>query len=388
MDGLVERGHEILVLSTKAEHSENAQEANQSYQVERVLHDHIGIKRFLRELYFDILDVNLLRRYIHEFKPDLIYLGHIYPMTKQLMPLLSALAIKTLFDEGGNGLKGAWTDHGRWFRLLSDFRFKSRSINALLPIIKRVVLWINRGKLIDTWTWPEKMFIVFNSKLNLTNAQQFGVPVQDSQVVHSGVDSDKFTYKPKSNFSSPLHIIIPGRIEPKKGQIDGVRLLNILEKNDIDGELTLIGPCSDTDYLDKLKEEIFFLSLQGKVIFQEMISQENMVEQYHQSNICFFSSHHHSGFSRVPIEAMACGCLVITYGNEGSNEIIRDKENGFVVEAGNLPEILGLFQQIVSNQDTVEKIIRAARDEIENYYLMPKYVDKIESLLKWVISEA
>lgn len=381
MDGLAERGHEILVLTTKAKRPVRAREVNSNYPIERVLRNHSGIKRFLKELYFDVLDVGLIRRYINDFKPDLIYLGHIYPISKQLVPLLSSLSIKVLFDEGGNGLKGAWTDHGRWFRLLSDYKFKSKAINFFLPTIRRIILWVNSGKLVDHWSWPEKMRIIFNSDLNLNNAELIGVPVYNARVVHSGVDSENFIFKPRNNLASPIKIIIPGRIEPKKGQIDGVRLLDQLNNHGVNAELTFIGPNSNVDYYAQLVKEIGLLGLEERVGFEDMVSQEELVELYQQADICFFPSYHRSGFSRVPLEAMATGCIVISYGNEGSVEVIKNGITGFLVEPGEINEVGEIIGLLAASSTMVKEVCANAREEVVEKYSLPTYISQIEEIL-------
>lgn len=388
MDGLVEMGHEILVLSTRAKQAGLVPEDCPNYLVERVLHNHYGIKSFLKELYFDILDVWILRRYIKDFNPDLIYLGHIYPITKQLMPLLSSLPIQIFFDEGGNGLKGTWTDHGRWFKLLTDFRVNQEFFNKLMPFFKNFALWISKGKLINTWAWPENMAIMFNSNLNLNNARRFGVPVQNAGVVHSGLDVEKFTFRPRSTLSVPIRIIIPGRIEQKKGQIDGVRLINELSRHGIAADLILPGSCSDVNYAKQIQEQVTSSSLESIVVFQNLVSQEDMVRLYHQSDICFFSSYHQSGFSRVPLEAMACGSIVISYGYEGSDEIIKNGATGYLVAPGDIEKIVEIIKDLNSEPVKVEEICLNARRDITENYALKAYIDKIEEYLRTSISKA
>lgn len=381
MDGLAERGHKILVLSTQAEKYVQSGDGKQNYPIERILHNHYEIKRFFKELYFDLLDVELLRRYINDVNPDLIYLGHIYPITKQLMPFLSSLSIPILFDEGGNGLKGAWTDHGRWFRLLTDYNFDNKLLNNFLPFLRRNMLLVNHGKLMGQWAWPENMSIIFNSELNLDNARNFGVPVQSARVIHSGVDTEIFKFKTRLTFSAPLIIIVPGRIEPKKGQIDAVKLLNELKKLEIDAELTLVGTCADADYFYTINEEISKLGLHGKVTFSEMVSQDQLVQLYYESDICYFSSYHRSGFSRVPLEAMSSGCIVISYGNEGSDEIIKEGFNGFLVEPGDIGKSCEIIRMLKNSPDQMKEVCSTARKEVAENYSLLDYIKKIELVI-------
>lgn len=382
MDGLASRGHDVLLLTTRARKVRKLGLDRSGYPIYRRLHNTYKAKWFPKELLYDLLDKKILEETIQEFNPQLIYLGHIYPITKQLLPFLSTLDCPILCDEGGNSLKGAWTDHGRWFRLLTDFEFENGFLNKLLPFFKKIILSITRGKLIDRWAWPEEMSIVFNSELNLQNARYFGVPVQKSRVIHSGVDASKFSFKPRQTLSSPLKILIPGRIEKQKGQIDGVRLLKELANQGIRSDLLLIGTCSDIDYCTKIKDEIDQIGLQTQVVFQEMVPHEELASYYHESDICFFSSYHHSGFSRVPLEAMACGCVVLSYGNEGSDELIENERNGFIVDPENLYQTVNKIRSLMNDPGKYQTIITSARKLVEDQHSLDQYIDKIEVLIQ------
>jgi len=112
-----------------------------------------------------------------------------------------------------------------------------------------------------------------------------------------------------------------------------------------------------------------------------MQSRSEMVEQYHQTDICVFLSHHKTGFSRVPLEAMACGSLVCSYGYEGSDEILQDGENGFLIPEGDISAAADLINVLLNEPETVARVIQQARKEIEKNYSLNIYIEKIEGFL-------
>jgi glycosyltransferase involved in cell wall biosynthesis len=87
------------------------------------------------------------------------------------------------------------------------------------------------------------------------------------------------------------------------------------------------------------------------------------------------------GFSRIPLEAMASGCLMITYGNEGSIEVITNNETGFIVSEGDFEGISSIIQEVIENPEKYKKICRAARKVVEQNHSMEIYVNKIETFL-------
>lgn len=387
LDGLAFRGHQVLVLSTRSKRKLGLTKDRSPYPVKRLLHDCNNAKFFPKEVFFDLLDTKIVEKTIKWFQPDVVYLGHIYILSKSILPYLASLAIPIVYDEGGTGLKGVWTENGRWFRFCGDYQSKWNALNKLKPWVIKFVLYLGKGRIQPAWRWPENMKVFFNSQNNLNHSLSFGVPVQSAKVIHSGIDLEKFPFRSRTQLTQPFTIICPGRLEPRKGQLDAVNLLSELKNVGIVANLILVGESPTLDYLEQLEKKIKAENLQESVTMLGMVSQEELAKMYQQSDICFFPSHHPTGFSRTPLEAMACGCIVISYGNEGSGEIIRNDENGYLIEAGNLTLAIKLIQRLVSNPAEIERIIKNARKEIEQQYSITEYIDHIESFLKWTLSQ-
>ena len=380
MDGLANRGHHILVLTTHKRIKLSQGNERSNYDIKRKLFNRNHARFFPKELLFDLLDTKTIEREIKRFEPDLIYLGHTYPLTKQLLPYLANQGRPLFYDEGGNGLKGAWTEHGRWFRFCGEWQSNLQLVNKLKPFVIKAVKALSWGRIIENWHWPKDMQIMFNSALNLENARSFGLPVDNARVIHSGVDTEKFSFKARDGLSSPLRIIIPGRIEEKKGQLDGVRLVHALRAHGVDVVLTLVGSIAQEAYFERIKAEIAQYGLLGRVIIHPFADQQELVSLYHQSDICFFPSYHRSGFSRVPLEAMACGCIIISYGNEGSDEIIRNGKNGFLVNAGEISKIREIILSLIDLKENYLSITNFANQLIKSENSMNLYIQNINEL--------
>ena len=112
-----------------------------------------------------------------------------------------------------------------------------------------------------------------------------------------------------------------------------------------------------------------------------MQSTDEMVALYHDADICFFPSCFRTGFSRVPLEAMATGCLMISYGNEGSDEIIEDGRNGYLVPTGDYQRITEIIKSCLGDPERVQTAVNTARQLVEQQYSMVIYVDQIEQFL-------
>jgi len=155
----------------------------------------------------------------------------------------------------------------------------------------------------------------------------------------------------------------------------------LLHKKNIQTQLILVGIPNDQKYLQKIKEFIEENHLETFIKFVNFVNNNEMNILYQTCDFCFFPSYQKSGFSRVPLEAMASGCMVLTYGNEGSNEVIVSHETGIIISEGDVSSVAKQIELIIQNPDLYKKIIREARLEIEQKFDMNDYVNHIENYL-------
>ena len=97
------------------------------------------------------------------------------------------------------------------------------------------------------------------------------------------------------------------------------------------------------------------------------------------------SSSLYETFGQTLIEAQACGCLPVSFGNSGQADIIRHKENGFLIEKQS-PEGLaeGIYWGITEGQTSISK--ESMREEVLEKYAGKKvaaqYTDLYNRLKK------
>ncbi len=399
MDALSARGHEICVLTTKPDPAIKTAQIDFPYHVRRVLHGAsrkmrffdrlttyhlthgIGVVLvFLREIHNNMRDLAQVERQIRAFQPDLIYLGHIMPLSQELLPFLAWQNLPVIVDEGYKSLIVAFQERGLWRRFLAEFPEHNFLQRLVKRSFARAVSIISHGRMQEEWHWPV-IHAFFNSELNAHNAQEAGVPLARAEVIHSGIDTDFFSFQRAKPFGNPLTLLLPGRIEQNKGQLEAVELCSTLNARGIPCTLTIVGDRWKEAYSKQVEAQVMDKDLNKAMRILPMQSRSEMVEQYHQTDICVFLSHHKTGFSRVPLEAMACGSLVCSYGYEGSDEILQDGENGFLIPEGDISAAADLINVLLNEPETVARVIQQARKEIEKNYSLNIYIEKIEGFL-------
>jgi glycosyltransferase involved in cell wall biosynthesis len=166
-------------------------------------------------------------------------------------------------------------------------------------------------------------------------------------------------------------ILNVGRLVYKKGQD---QLLESFSKlNNIDNwKLVLLGEGILRNTLEnKIKE----LKLENKVIL--MGSVKNVDEWLNKSSIFVFPSLF-EGFPNALAEAMASGLACVSYDcDTGPRDIIRNSENGFLVDLNNINLLTEKIQTLIDDKELREKFSKEAmkissilnKEKIANDYL-------------------
>jgi glycosyltransferase involved in cell wall biosynthesis len=380
VDHLIRRGHEVEVLTSVCDDRKCKLHPNEK-NVYRKLHNIHEVQTRYQKAITIISDLRKMDKLIRRFKPDIVYLWHMTSFTKSIIPYLAGIGRQIVWDEGGRGLSYFWNNHGAWHNFL-DKRRESIFKRWIKEFIKIGFIAVSGNLLKAEWQWPQKMVGYFNSEMGLQYAQSAGVPIEGFEVIHSGIDINLFPYEGFNDPSARINVLMPGRIEVIKGQKDGVELLAHLIQKNIPVHLTIIGHFYSNEYYQDILHYIKKNHLEAHVSTLPMVGYDVMSNYYRQADICFFSSKQDMGFSRIPLEAMASGCLMITYGNEGSKEVITNNETGFIVSEGDSERIVSIVQEVFENPEKYQKICQAARRMIEQNHSMEIYLDQIESFFE------
>lgn len=166
-------------------------------------------------------------------------------------------------------------------------------------------------------------------------------------------------------------ILNVGRLVDKKGQDQLLEAFSRLN-NINDWKLILLGEGILRDTLEKKIKE---LKLENKVIL--MGSVKNVDEWLNKSSIFVFPSLF-EGFPNALAEAMASGLACVSYDcDTGPRDIIRNAENGFLVDLNNINLLTERIQTLINDKELREKFSKEAKkisstlnkEKIANDYL-------------------
>lgn len=90
-----------------------------------------------------------------------------------------------------------------------------------------------------------------------------------------------------------------------------------------DLQLLLIGGIKDPNTLDSIPMPYRHFG---------MLNDRDVINHIYSASNTVVSTSHFETFGQTLIEAQACGCMPVSFGNSGQRDVIKHKENGYLVE--------------------------------------------------------
>jgi glycosyltransferase involved in cell wall biosynthesis len=191
------------------------------------------------------------------------------------------------------------------------------------------------------------------------------IGVKNIAIIPNGIDLEKFKNldqkKSRENLEikNEFLIITVARLEKVKGieyLIKAAKIISINQQNQYKSVFLIIGDGSQRKNLENLVRK---LNLEDKVRFLGQIPNEKIPE-YLVAADCFVLPSLREGFGIVILEAMACGVPVIGTNVGGIPDIIKDGENGILVEPKNSEKLAEAIFKIHSNHEFAKSLAENA----------------------------
>ena len=248
-----------------------------------------------------------------------------------------------------------------WKEKLSSLRWHN-----FLPMQKKVAPKLNK---IICVSRPSKKDIV----------EEFLVDPEKIEVILNGIDIRKFIPNPSTLFIENKIITTASADIPLKGLKYLILALPNIIKVFPKTSLTVIGR-SPSD--SKLRKLITDLSLEDKIAFRSGITEEEIVNLYHSSEIAVIPSLY-EGFGFGAGEAMACGIPLISTHSGGLEEVVGD--SAVKILPASTEEIESAVIKLFSSPDRKTELSKMGRERMEKMFDWHIAAKSYENAFKEVI---
>jgi glycosyltransferase involved in cell wall biosynthesis len=216
-------------------------------------------------------------------------------------------------------------------------------------------------------------------------AVQAGKPAAHAEVIHWGVDVQRFSYRRTCN--NPKRLLYVGQIVPYKGVHVAIAAMNALVRKHgmVSAQLTLSGGSQRPDYLVEIQRLVKSCGLGDHVHFTGLLPRELLPQIYHEHDILVFPSIWDEPFSITLLEAMSSGLAVVSTKTGGTGEVLEDNVNALIFHKGDAEACASQILRLLGDQELFDKVRTNGRRTVEEKFRFESMMDSIErSLLEAV----
>ena len=228
-------------------------------------------------------------------------------------------------------------------------RLSSRRWHSFLPMQKKVSPKLNK---IICVSGPSKQDVV----------EEFLVNPENVEVILNGIDIE--TFKPDSDSEVVENRIVTTASAdiPLKGLRFLINALPRVLKDFPETHLMVIGKSPNESKIRKLIDD---LHLNERISFKSNLSEEEIVDIYHTSQIAVIPSLY-EGFGFGAGEAMACGTPLISTDSGGLKDVIGD--SAIKIASGSIEEIENKIISLFQDPKQREKLSLKGRSRMEDLF--------------------
>ncbi len=171
-------------------------------------------------------------------------------------------------------------------------------------------------------------------------------------------------------------IITVGRLVPWKGFETLISVVDELKEEIKYLKLVIIGSGPDKYKLEKIvsKNHLF-----KNVLITGAMDRTNLFK-YISAGDLFVLNTGYEGFSHQLLEVLALGVPIVTTNIGGNPEIIKDGENGLLVNYDDKEEIKSAIRKILNDREMVHKFIQNGKNSVKEFSLERMVVDTVMEL--------
>ena len=243
------------------------------------------------------------------------------------------------------------------------------------------LFFIDRYKKLNTY-FVTKSKLASSYLIDKGLEKVFPIGVGLEETFMQGFTSDnELAFIEKIKEKQGFKLLYVGAIEPRRNSLFLLDILYSLRQKGENALLVLVGKPKSKQYAEMFWNKVKMLNLLDCIIYKESIQQKHIASIYNISNIFLFPTHYDI-FGMVLLEAMFFNKTVISTVNGGSDMLIRDGDNGYIINNFNVEDWVNKILLISNDNTILERIGNNANKTIVNFYTWDKLAELFISVYK------
>jgi len=347
--GAKEAGYDVVVVTRTNRHAEIIRQHGA-----RVIP--FEISRRGSNLFREIAAIRRLTGIYREEKPDIVHHVAMKPMLYGSL-VAHLLRIPHTFN---------WVAGMGWLFVSSRRRAK-----VLQAVVRKVLGMLLRGT-----------SVIVENKDDREIIAGLGVEAGHIKLVRgAGVDTSMYAPSPQPD-GVPL-VVLPARMLWDKGVGEFVDAAGQLRQRGVQARFALVGEPDPENPASVPEDQLLAWQQEGAVEWWGR--SENMPQVYAQSRIVCLPSYR-EGLPKSLLEAASCARPVVTSNVPGCRDVVRDGDNGILVEARNAGALADALAILLANPKLCQQMGQRGRERVLQEFSQEKIVSQVLSLYREVLS--
>lgn len=272
--------------------------------------------------------------------------------------------------------------------------YKSNALGVLLRrfwpmrLVTTVHGWGVQARRTTFYYWIDRLSLRFYERVVCVSEDlqrrcvECGVPADRCLLIENAIDAGEFARK-QSAAEAKARLGIPperlvigavGRLSPEKAFDLLLRAVGKLLSKGYDLALVIVGEGDERPRLEALRAE---LGLGDRV---HLLGYRSDTADLYQAMDVYALSSLREGLPNVLLEAMATELPVAATRIAGVPRLVRDGENGLLIEPGSVEELAGALGRLVDDAELRSRLGQAGRRLIESSYSLRARMDRIRAI--------
>ena len=387
VQGLIKRGHTTLVLTSMHRTNNVSVETDGVY---RSLYLEMDLVPWLHSLTFftqrkarERHNLQCFERVLEQFVPDIVFIWGMWNLPWSLAALAEAkypdkvvYRFATYWPTLPSQHELYWRAPGRkWYSQLTKKVLGQVALAMLASENQRPPL-----------TFKNAICVSATTRSRLIEA---GIPVANARVIHTGIDAKQYltnqhNHQPGGD-NQTLNLLCAGRLVAEKSVDTTIHALQkLVFDQDIRSIRLSVAGSGSTEYESYLREIVTQGELGDYVSFLGHVPPEEMPRLLQQFEVLLMPSTWEEPFSRMVLERMVSGLVVVATPRGGTIEILTDGENGLLFTPGDAEDLARKITQLVEDPILLRRLANAGQQTVMERFTMTRMMDEVESYLQEV----
>ena len=176
-----------------------------------------------------------------------------------------------------------------------------------------------------------------------------------------------------------------GVVRESKGILILLEAANRLAKNNLGYDIRIVGKCESPMFEQCVKNKIQELHIEDHIHLCGVVSHEEKMELYRESNIfCFPTFFESESLPMVLMEAMQFSMPIVATRWRGIPSLIEEEVNGFMVPTQDSLAIANKLEILINNPEKMQQMGERGRELFLEKYSISKYYESMGHLFRQV----